>query len=75
MMDITWVTPQAVMQMEGPEDPAEVDVAAFRHEDRKRDRNGKIGNRDHRVGGDMKPDQLRFPQQANAVRGKRRRIE
>ncbi len=56
---------------ECPEDETEVQVAPFRHENGQRHRNGEIGQGDYRIRQHVQPDQLRFPQQANAMRGQR----
>jgi hypothetical protein len=54
---------------ECPKDPTEIDVGPLRDQNGKGDRDGKIGDGNHYIRRDVKPDQFRFPQQAYPARG------
>ncbi|WP_333939145.1 hypothetical protein [Bradyrhizobium sp. CCBAU 11386] len=60
---------------EQPRDPAEQEIATLGDDDREREGNREIGGCDDRIGDDVKPNQLRLPQQTDAVRRERRGIQ
>jgi hypothetical protein len=53
---------------ECPVDPPKLEVAPLGDQNGQGDRNREIGGGDDGVGGDVEPDQLGLPQQADAVR-------
>ncbi len=57
-----------------PENPIEFDIAPFRDKIRQGKGDREVSDRDYRIGSDMQPNQLRLPQQANAVGRKHRRV-